>query len=153
MVARLGTWIILLASSLLLMLSVLPGKPLAIDCKNPASSKDQLQCGACGASGINGTDCNTQAPKTVNTLNGTIKNAINIFSIITGVVAVVMIIVAGFRYITSGGAEQAVAGAKRTLMYAVIGLVIVAFAQIISRFTLSKATQTSSSTSQQKQGP
>jgi hypothetical protein len=51
-----------------------------------------------------------------------------------------MIIVAGFRYITSGGKQESVTGAKNTILYAVIGLIIVALAQIIVRFVLNKAT-------------
>lgn len=136
---KLRNWIILFAGSLMLLLGV-----VSVQSAGASAASNALQSGACGASSINAADCNTQAPKTVNSLNGTIKNAINIFSIIAGVVAVLMIVAAGFRYITSAGAEQAVAGAKRTLLYAVIGLVIVAFAQVIAKFTLHEATQTTS---------
>jgi hypothetical protein len=48
-----------------------------------------------------------------------------------------MIIVGGFRYITSGGDSSNVSGAKNTLIYAVVGLVIVALAQFIVRYVLS----------------
>lgn len=74
------------------------------------------------------------------TANSLLKNIINIFSIVVGVVAVIMIIVAGFRYITSGGKQESITGAKNTILYAVIGLIIVALAQIIVRFVLNKAT-------------
>jgi hypothetical protein len=67
----------------------------------------------------------------------TLRKFINIFSVIVGVVAVIMIIVGGFRYITSGGASEKVTGAKNTILYAIIGLIIVALAQIIVRFVLS----------------
>ncbi len=72
--------------------------------------------------------------------NRLIKNVINVFSLVVGVVAVIMIIVGGFRYITSGGNDSSVSGAKNTILYAVVGLVIVALAQIIVRFVLTKAT-------------
>ncbi len=74
------------------------------------------------------------------TINGIVAKVINLFSIVVGVVAVVMVIVAGFRYITSGGSSDKVGSAKSTLMYAIIGLVIVAMAQLIVRFVLNKAT-------------
>lgn len=77
-------------------------------------------------------------------VSGLIKTIINILSVIVGVVAVIMIIVAGFRYITSGGKQESVTGAKNTILYAVIGLVIVALAQVIVRFVLTKTTSTSS---------
>jgi hypothetical protein len=53
---------------------------------------------------------------------------------------VIMIIVGGFRYITSGGNDASVTAAKNTILYAIIGLVVVALAQIIVRFTLGKLT-------------
>lgn len=69
---------------------------------------------------------------------GTIaKRVINIFSIVVGAVSVIMIIIGGFRYIISGGDSNSVTGAKNTIMYAIIGLVIVLFAQIIVRFVFS----------------
>lgn len=64
------------------------------------------------------------------------KRIINIFSIVVGVVAVIMIIVGGFRYIISGGDSSSVQGAKNTILYAIVGLVIVVFAQVIIRFVL-----------------
>jgi hypothetical protein len=77
-------------------------------------------------------------------LNDLITNIVNILSIIVGVVAVVMIIVGGFRYITSGGDSGNVSGAKNTILYAIVGLVIVALAQFIVRFVLSKSTDLTS---------
>jgi hypothetical protein len=50
-----------------------------------------------------------------------------------------MIIYGGFRYVTSGGNDASVSGAKNTIIYALIGLVIVALAQVIVHFVLAKA--------------
>lgn len=72
-------------------------------------------------------------------VNNIITTAINIFSIVVGIIAVVMIITGGLKYITSGGNDTNVSGAKNTILYAVIGLVIVAFAQIIVHYVLNKA--------------
>lgn len=74
-----------------------------------------------------------------NSLNDLLRRAINIFSVIVGVIAVLMIVFAGLRYITSGGDATKVKGAKDTLLYAIIGLVIVALAQLIVRFVLKTA--------------
>src|SRR3989344_2370376 len=73
--------------------------------------------------------------------NRLIKRIINLLSVIVGVVAVVMIIVGGLRYITSGGSDTSVTGAKNTILYAIIGLIIVALAQILVRFVLRQVTQ------------
>ncbi len=75
-------------------------------------------------------------------LNNIIHTVINLLSVVVGVVAVIMIIVGGLRYITSGGSDTSVTGAKNTILYAIIGLIIVALAQLLVRFVLSKVTNT-----------
>jgi hypothetical protein len=64
----------------------------------------------------------------------------NVFSIIVGAASVIMIIYGGFRYVTSGGESGRVGAAKNALLYAIVGLVIVAIAQLIVHFVLSQAT-------------
>lgn len=76
-----------------------------------------------------------------NTVNDLVATIINIFSWVVGVVAVIMIIIGGFRYITSGGDSGNVTGAKNTILYAIVGLIIVALAQFIVKFVLSKTTE------------
>jgi TRAP-type C4-dicarboxylate transport system permease small subunit len=73
-------------------------------------------------------------------INNMVHTIVNLLSAVVGIVAVIMIIVGGFRYITSGGNDTSVTAAKNTILYAIIGLVVVALAQIIVRFTLSKLT-------------
>ena len=68
-----------------------------------------------------------------------LTNIVNIFSAIVGVIAVVMIIVGGLRYITSGGDTGHVSTAKTTIIYALVGLVIVALAQLIVHFVLAQS--------------
>lgn len=72
-------------------------------------------------------------------VNNVIALVINIFSIIVGVIAVIMIVYGGFRYITSGGDTTKVTSARNTILYAIIGLIIVALAQFIVKFVLAKA--------------
>lgn len=61
---------------------------------------------------------------------------VNIISLIAGIAAVIMIVIAGVRFVTSGGESSAVSAAKNNLIYAIIGLVIVAVAQLIVHFVL-----------------
>jgi len=61
---------------------------------------------------------------------------VNIISIIVGFISVVMIIWGGMKYVTSGGESGKITSAKNTIMYALIGLVVVALAQFIVRFVL-----------------
>jgi len=70
------------------------------------------------------------------TLAGVMRRVINIFSIVVGSVSVIMIIIGGFRYIISGGDSTGVTAAKNTILYAIVGLVIVIFSQVIIRFVI-----------------
>ncbi len=103
-----------------------------------------IQGNAC--SGTNGdltggtkTDCT--GAKGVGSLNKLLTQVVNVFSAVVGVAAVLMIIVGGMRYITSGGDSNKVGAAKNTLIYAIIGLVIVALSQVIVHFVLQKAAE------------
>lgn len=75
-------------------------------------------------------------------IDNVITTVVEVLSVIVGVLAVIMIIISGFKYVTSGGDAQKVASAKSTLIYAIIGIVIVVLAQVIVRFVLSSATAT-----------
>jgi hypothetical protein len=88
-----------------------------------------------------GDDC-TGADGSSEKLSAIIKTIINILSVVVGVVAVIMIIFGGLKYITSGGDSSNVSSAKNTIIYAIIGLVIVALAQFIVRFVLDKSINT-----------
>lgn len=53
-----------------------------------------------------------------------------------GLVCVVMIIVSGYTYMTAGGDEQKVSSAQKSLMNAIIGLVICFVAVMLVNFVL-----------------
>lgn len=74
-----------------------------------------------------------------NGLNKLITQIINIFSVIVGIIAVIMVIYGGLKFITSGGDSGRLTSAKQTILYAIIGLIIVALAQFVVKFVLSKA--------------
>jgi len=85
--------------------------------------------GACGTAQIESSGMQ---------LNSLVTSVISLLSWAIGVVAVFMIIVGGFKYITSGGDTAGVTAAKNTILYAIIGLVIVALAQVIVKFILGR---------------
>ncbi len=68
-----------------------------------------------------------------------ITAAINILTIIAGIVTVVMVIVAGLKFVTSGGDASKVASAKNSLIYALIGLLVVVLSQTLVHFVLTNA--------------
>lgn len=97
--------------------------------------------GLCAGANLNVNDTTCEGPNDATAkINDLIRKVINILSLIVGVVAVIMIIVGGLRYITSGGSDTGVTSAKNTILYAIIGLIIVALAQLLVRFVLRQVT-------------
>ncbi len=69
-------------------------------------------------------------------LTSSVSIIINILIFIIGLVAVIMLIVGGFRYVFSQGNEKSVQGAKDTILYAIIGIVVAVLAFAIVNFVL-----------------
>lgn len=69
---------------------------------------------------------------------GLFTRIVQIIVWLVAVVSVLMIVIGGFRYVVSGGDSNAVSGAKNTIIYALIGLVVAFFAQVIVSFVLSQ---------------
>ncbi len=100
--------------------------------------KDQA-CGAAGTADISNCTSSGNGDAAATSLAQKISsNIVNVFSLIIGVVAVIMIMVGGFRYIISNGDSNSLKGAKDTIIYALVGVVIALFAQVIARFVLAK---------------
>lgn len=89
-------------------------------------------CGGVGGTSPDGT-CTTSDGLTV---MGVVKTIVGILSWVIGVVAVIMVMISGFKYITSGGDSNGVSSAKNTLIYAIVGLIIVVLAQFLVHFVL-----------------
>lgn len=127
-----------IAAPVAVPVTVLAATPAFATTTTQSGINNGLNCGADINLDPNKTTC---APTDQSTsLSSKIATVINIFSAIIAAVAVIMIIYGGFRYITSGGKQESVSGAKTTILYALIGLVIVALAQVIVQFVLNKAT-------------
>jgi cytochrome bd-type quinol oxidase subunit 2 len=115
--------------------------PLAVPAM--VSADPDIQSNLCGGVSLKVDapgDCASTSDGT-NKINTIVTTIINIFSLVVGIVSVIMIILGGFRYITSGGDSSNVQSAKNTIIYAIIGLVVVALAQFIVQFVLNKVTQ------------
>lgn len=95
----------------------------------------------CKGQANNSTVCKDKELNGANPLwgkDGIITNLINLMSIIAGIAAVIIIIVGGLRFVTGGNNPQEVQQARNLIIYAVVGLIIVASAQLIVRFFLSQ---------------
>ena len=141
MIQKIKNYLVVLASIATLVAPVALAVPAYAECvagtiagsvsqgSNGATSPDGTATAGCDATGVDNNSITGLAHKVVNTI-----------SLVVGAISVIMIIIGGFRYITSGGDSTKVGGAKNTIIYAIIGLVIVALAQLIVHFVLNQAT-------------
>jgi phosphotransferase system glucose/maltose/N-acetylglucosamine-specific IIC component len=90
------------------------------------------------AASIKGDKTNLINNLPTNSADSILNNAINIVYFVSGAVAVIIIIVAGFMFITSGGDPAATAKARNTITYAVVGLVVIALAFVITQFVIGR---------------
>lgn len=65
------------------------------------------------------------------TASGLIINVIKTLLFLSGMVAVLFVIVGGFWYLTSGGNEEQVEKGKSTMVNAIIGVIIVVLSYVI----------------------
>lgn len=96
---------------------------------------------ACAGVALNSAgDCST--PKGGLTLSVVLKDVLNILSAVVGIIAVIMVLVGGFRYIVAGGDSNAIQSARTTIVYALVGLAIAAMSQFLVQFVLNKTSST-----------
>lgn len=94
-------------------------------------------------------DNTTTRNSSSNPVTETINDAANIIASIAGVLAVVMIVYSGFQFVTAGGvgfksasgSPTKAAQARATLLYSLVGLVVIALAWTITRFITDRVLQ------------
>ncbi|HUS25864.1 MAG TPA: hypothetical protein VMY99_00775 [Nevskiaceae bacterium] len=88
----------------------------------------QARCGS-------GSQCDTGLPKvSANTAN--LQVILQLVFGIIGVLAVILIVLAGLRFITADGDPQEIAKARQTIVYALVGLAIALSAEAIVTFAI-----------------
>ncbi|HET9721608.1 MAG TPA: hypothetical protein VFP32_01075 [Candidatus Saccharimonadales bacterium] len=140
MIKKVKMFLLSISAMLMMVLPLAAGGAALAAAGDPINQTDinnSLCTGSNGSFDTNPSCTNTDASGSVSHL---ITVVVNVLSIIVGVIAVIMIIIAGLRYVTSGGKEEGVKNAKNTILYAIIGLVIVALAQLIVHYVLNKTT-------------
>ncbi len=65
-----------------------------------------------------------------------IKSIINMMLFVLGSVSVIMIVIGGIRYTTSNGDSNGIQGAKNTILYAIVGLVVAILAYAMVNFVV-----------------
>lgn len=96
-----------------------------------APESKQAACDAIGG-------CDGSSGRKVSSL---LSKVINFLSWLVGLIAVIMIIVGGFKFIISGGDPNATKSARNTIIYALVGVAVAALAQLMVRFVLNKTIQ------------
>lgn len=81
----------------------------------------------------NSNVCQTK-PTGQNPAVNTIHDAANIIAVAAAIGAVVMIIIGGLGYITSGDNPEGLKAARQRIIYSLVGVVIIALAWTITRF-------------------
>lgn len=122
----------LIALTVLAGLAVPLNLPVAAHAQVPQESKDAA-CAGLGAA--SGQGCDESAGRS---LRGLLATVINILSWIVGILAVIMIIIGGLKYITSNGDSNSISSAKSTIIYALIGVAVAALAQVLVRTVLAQ---------------
>lgn len=65
-----------------------------------------------------------------------ILSLVNGFLVLAGIVAAIILIYGGVQYVISRGDDQATAKAKNTILYAVVGLIVIGLAAAIVNFVV-----------------
>ena len=123
---------ILIGLAMLLSLAIMPATQVHAD------DHDKLGIRKFGAA----TDLGT------NEFEKTIADIINVALSLLGIVAVVIILIGGFKWMTSGGDETKVGDARKFIFAGVIGLAIIMSSWALATFVLTKlasATETGQS--------
>lgn len=129
----------LLLTSAILMPMAVPAMASALETscsKTSTSIQGCVNAGACLTSTEGSNACTSQDANSK--VNGLLITIINVFSLIVGIIAVIMIIIGGIRFILSGGDSANVTAARNTILYAIVGLIVVALSQVIVHFVLQR---------------
>lgn len=97
-------------------------------------------CSAGGNGGGGSTLCRNQL-QVNNPLVGSgslFENVINLVTLVTGIIAVIVIIISGIRFTTSSGDPNSLTQARNTILYTVIGLVVLLLARSIIVFVINR---------------
>ena len=82
--------------------------------------------------------CTTTGADPITGSGGTLAKATKLISYLSGIAAIILLVVAGIQYATSQGDPSKIGAAKNTVIYALVGLFVVVLAQSIVVFVLNR---------------
>jgi len=117
-----------IAKGLLLVPALLVGLSVAVPVTANAACTNELTISG-------GADCAAGTQQEGTSLfdqGGIFQKITNILLFLVGAISVIMLIIGGIRYVISAGDQNQVTGAKNTIMYAIVGIVVafLAFAAV-----------------------
>lgn len=128
--------IALALTAILTLLFLSPAAQVAADTQVNPYDDICTQAGAKDSNVCQDTRLNGQNP--LYGPDGILTKTVNIVSILVGLAAVISIIWAGMRMVTSGDNPEEVGKAREYIQYAAIGLILAASAQALVRLVLLK---------------
>ena len=99
---------------------------------------------ACDTSSLsitNGADCAAGTDQEGTSLfdqGGIFQTITNILLFLVGAISVIMLIIGGVRYVISGGDQNQVTGAKNTILYAIVGIIVAFLAYAAVNFVVTR---------------
>lgn len=70
-------------------------------------------------------------PATFASLAAVFANVVRAILAMAGITLFILLVIGGFKFITSGGDPKAIEGARNTLTYAILGLVVLLLSYVI----------------------
>ena len=106
----------------------------------PVSAASQkINCGTSGCAGSGAGKSRGSGQSTNLAGNGGIFETVtNVLLFLVGSIAVIMMVIGGFKYVVSNGDSNALQSAKNTILYSVIGLVVAIIAYAVVRFVITQ---------------
>jgi len=91
---------------------------------------------ACAGHNSNNPACQNDNP--ISGKNGVLTRTISLVSYIAGIAAIIVLMVGGIMYVTSGGDSGKTATGRDMIIYALVGLVIIVLARSIVVFIINR---------------
>lgn len=117
---RIQTYLMILLASGVLAAAVMVPAAHAIDLFSPCTNIDNVVCEASGKDNV----------------DTIVTRITNLLMWALGIVSVIMLVIGGFKYVTSNGDSNAIQSAKNTILYSIIGIVVAILGQTIVRFVV-----------------
>lgn len=97
-------------------------------------------CDPTGSSVASGAACAQPAGTADNLFvaNGIFQQISNTLIFLVGAIAVIMLIIGGLRYVTSNGEASSIKGAKDTITYAIIGIIVAMLSYALVSFVIGR---------------